>query len=216
MLKRSPATFFSRLTKHLLLKLKCWDQKEQQFFNCPPVKYKVVAGVNSQEAIDFLKFWQPDIIVAFGVPIIKSRTLDQAKIGAINIHGGISPQYKGGNTIFWSLYNGEAELAGATIHHMVKKVDSGSVLAKYYPPVNSGEGEFEVSCKTFKGVALELLHLLNTIAQTGEFPSGEQQQGYSHLYLAKHRTLIKDILGPLKIRKYMQDVNLPERIERSY
>jgi len=216
MLMSSPSTFFSRLTKHLLLKLKRWDQKEQQFFNCPAVEAKVVAGVNSPETIDYLRSWQPDIIVAFGVPIIKSHILDQAKIGTINIHGGISPQYKGGNTIFWPLYNGEAELAGATIHHMVKKVDSGSVLAKYYPPINSGEGELEISCKTFKGAALELQHLIDTIAQTGGFPAGEKQQGHSHLYLAKHRTLIKDIMGPLKISKYMKGINLPERIERSY
>ncbi|GAA6133766.1 hypothetical protein NBRC116188_05550 [Oceaniserpentilla sp. 4NH20-0058] len=216
MLRKSPLTFLSRLTKHLLLKLRQWDKKEQAFFDVPPQHSIQVEGVNSPSVIEHISKYNADLIVAFGVSIIKPEVFKLAKYGALNLHGGISPEYKGGNTIFWPLYNGEPEMTGATLHHIVEKVDSGNILVKYYPQLQTGDGELEASCKTFKGAAAEMLKVVEAVAAQKALPAGVVQTGKSHLYLAKHRTLIKELMGILKISTNMKSVDLPERVERFY
>ena len=103
-----------------------------------------------------------------------------------------------------------------TIHHMVSKVDSGSILVKYYPSIHPGEGEFEVSCRAFVGAAAEMSALVAQVSEFGTLPPGVPQDGPSRLYLAKYRTLLRDIQGWARIQRNLSRCELPERIERFY
>ena len=69
---------------------------------------------------------------------------------SVNLHGGISPLYRGGNTIFWPLFKGDLMHIGATIHYMVEKVDSGHILSRVYPEINETDNEFSLTGKISK------------------------------------------------------------------
>ena len=49
------------------------------------------------------------------------------RLGSINIHHGKLPEYRGSESIFWSLYQGE-EFAGVTIHRVDQELDAGAIL----------------------------------------------------------------------------------------
>ena len=59
---------------------------------------RLVTDINGIDTIACAQI-QPDLILAFGVPIIEDALLEQSRLGAVNLHGGISPQYKGSITI---------------------------------------------------------------------------------------------------------------------
>jgi len=70
-----------------------------------------------------------DLIVVFGASFIKGLLAERiiAK-GALNIHMGISPYYRGSSCNFWALYDGNPDLVGATIDLISKGLDSGGML----------------------------------------------------------------------------------------
>src|SRR5262249_20795844 len=70
-----------------------------------------------------------DLLIVFGASWIKGALVDRLiERGAINIHMGISPYYRGSSCNFWALYDGNPDLVGATIHRLSKGLDSGAML----------------------------------------------------------------------------------------
>ena len=217
MIIKSPSTFFSRFTKYLIYYLSGQYKKEKLFFGSfNDFNYDQVDDLNSFESISIMQEYDPDLIVSFGIPIISKKIISLAKFGAINLHGGISPHYKGGNTIFWALYNNEPEMAGATIHYMEKKVDSGAIIAQIYPSIKKNDNEISISAKIFKTASKEMSSIVQWILKNKKQIKGIQQKEKGNLYLAKQRTVFIDLKGKLLIKKNLRDIYLKERIERYY
>jgi methionyl-tRNA formyltransferase len=75
-----------------------------------------------------------DYFVVFGASYIKGPLCELlVERGAVNIHMGVSPYYRGHSTNFWALYDGRADLVGATIHRLTKGLDSGPILFHALP-----------------------------------------------------------------------------------
>lgn len=218
MLKKSPMTFINRVSKYIYYYIIGWNKYEARFFDNDIIRppESKVDSFNSVSCIELLKGFEPDIILSFGIPIISKKVISIPKFGAINLHGGISPDYKGGNTIFWALYNNEVALAGATIHYMVEKVDSGKVISKVYPSIQRGDNELSVSCKTFKDASHEMVRIVKWVMSENKPISGIEQTSKGHLYLAKDRSIVKELLGVFKIKRHLKTTNLNQRIQRFY
>jgi len=77
---------------------------------------------------------ESDLVVVFGSSYIKGWLADAliAK-NAVNLHMGISPQYRGSACNFWALFDNNPHLVGATIHRLAKSLDSGSVIQHVRP-----------------------------------------------------------------------------------
>lgn len=52
-----------------------------------------------------------------------------APLGAVNMHGGLLPHYRGGHVMNWAIANGERE-TGATLAYLDEGIDTGSVIAE--------------------------------------------------------------------------------------
>lgn len=59
--------------------------------------------------------------------ILPADWLTMPALGAVNIHGGLLPQYRGANVLNWVLVNGERE-TGVTIHYVDSGIDTGDVI----------------------------------------------------------------------------------------
>ncbi|WP_119260993.1 methionyl-tRNA formyltransferase [cyanobacterium endosymbiont of Rhopalodia gibberula] len=90
---------------------------------------------NAQKTLSELKEARADIfvVVAYG-QILSSEILSIPKLGCINVHGSILPQYRGAAPIQWSLYNGEQQ-TGVTTMLMNEGMDTGDVLLKLIKPI---------------------------------------------------------------------------------
>ena len=88
------------------------------------------------ETLKFLKQADADFfaVVAYG-QILSAEILNMPKLGCINVHGSILPQYRGAAPIQWSIVNGDRE-TGITTMLMDVGMDTGDMLLKEYISVN--------------------------------------------------------------------------------
>ena len=73
------------------------------------------------------------VVTAYG-QILSEEILNMPRLGCINVHGSILPQYRGAAPIQWSLYNGES-VVGVTTMLMDAGMDTGAMLLKATTPV---------------------------------------------------------------------------------
>lgn len=113
--------------------------------NHPDIPLFQPEKVSTPESLKQLEPFQADlfVVVAYG-EILKESVLSMPKIGCINLHASLLPKYRGAAPIQRSIINGEKE-TGATIMHMVKKMDAGEMLksVKIAIAPNETYGELE-------------------------------------------------------------------------
>lgn len=91
-----------------------------------------------------------DLYVVFGASYIKGSLVDfLVDHGAINIHMGVCPYYRGSDCNFWAAYDGHPEFIGATIHKLSRGLDSGSILYHALPK-KGGEDSFMMGMRAVK------------------------------------------------------------------
>lgn len=81
------------------------------------------------------------IYVVFGASYVKGALCDfLVEHRAVNIHMGISPQYRGSSCNFWALYDNRPDLVGGTVHLLSKGLDSGPILFHALPRTEGVDG----------------------------------------------------------------------------
>jgi len=94
---------------------------------------------NAPEVLEQIKSWSPELIVLGGYgPIVRSPFLATAPRGAVNLHGGRLPEYRGSSPMNWVLINGEKEF-GISIIQVDDGVDTGDVLSERRFPIAQEE-----------------------------------------------------------------------------
>ena len=90
----------------------------------------------AKKTLSALKNTQADafVVVAYG-QILSSEILKMPKLGCINVHGSILPQYRGAAPIQWCLYNGDRQ-TGITTMLMDEGLDTGDMLLKAYTDIS--------------------------------------------------------------------------------
>lgn len=83
-----------------------------------------------RETLDSLQAVRADafVVVAYG-QILSSEILEMPRLGCINVHGSLLPQYRGAAPIQWSIVNGD-RLTGITTMLMDVGMDTGDMLLK--------------------------------------------------------------------------------------
>lgn len=126
--------------------------------------------VSSADFKDILLPFNADlfVVVAYG-EIMQQHLLDMPRLGCINLHASLLPKYRGAAPIQRCIMEGETE-TGATIMHMVKKMDAGDMIKTAKIPITNettfGQLE-EILCKAGSKVLLEVIH---------DFTSGSVQR----------------------------------------
>ena len=94
----------------------------------PAEKIVSVNSVNSQRVIDILQCGIADVIVLSGTRILTNKVICSTKSVIINIHSGITPNYRGVQGAYWAFANNETHLAGVTLHVVDTGIDTGSII----------------------------------------------------------------------------------------
>lgn len=88
-----------------------------------------VTKINTDQR-NLIEDFEPDLLVSirFG-QILHEQTIQLARLGVINLHSGLLPEYKGVMASFWSMMNSEKNL-GTTLHWVTnRKIDTGHVIS---------------------------------------------------------------------------------------
>lgn len=86
-----------------------------------------VNSFNGNTCEEELQAIQPDIVVLGGASIIRSHILKIPRIGLLNAHPGLLPEYRGVDVIPWAILNEDS--VGVTIHFVDKGIDTGRICA---------------------------------------------------------------------------------------
>lgn len=142
--------------------------------------------------------------------IIKKRCLDLFKLGIINFHGGLLPEYGGLYSSVHCLLNGET-IGGGTIHWMEEGIDTGDIIARCKFNIDKHDTAYDVFQKTqlellkhFKMVYTKILdNCIHTISQDQLVRKGYKHRYFNKSSLDKQREI--DILKLVSKDKNLQE-----------
>ena len=98
---------------------------------------------------------RPDFVFSFYYrSMIGAPILNAARLGALNIHGSMLPNYRGRAPVNWAILHGARE-SGATLHYMVARADAGDIVDQLAVPILENDAAREVFNKVT--VAAEII-----------------------------------------------------------
>lgn len=172
------------------------DRAEKEFFggvnrqeiiqNVPTLKVSKET-LNNATTIEFIKKSNADMLLTYGVHKVTDEIIQCMENKSFNIHGGLSPWYKGNTTLFWPFYFLKPNWAGMTIHRLSEKLDGGDILHHSVPKLEYGDKMHEVACKAVVQVAEDICSILNRIDNGAELICSEQK-GNGKLFLSRDWT----------------------------
>ncbi len=125
------------------------------------------------ESAGDLRLLQPDVCVtaAFG-QILSQELLDIPRLGTVNVHASLLPEYRGSSPVQWALIRGET-VTGVTTMMTDKGIDTGDILLQQVIAVLPRETAGELTMRLADmgaGLLIRTLELL----EKGECPRTPQ------------------------------------------
>jgi len=151
-----------------------------------PDLLQAVDHINDRAAFDTVRRLAPDFVAVFGTSLIKPPLLGQGRLGMLNLHGGLSPDYRGADCTFWALFNGEPAQIGCTLHFINAGIDTGALIAHVCPEVREGDDELTLFWRAVRDSAEVYAEAIERLAR-GE-ALGQRQDRKGRLYQVKDRT----------------------------
>ncbi len=189
-----PDNFMRKVWRWLRDRRRYTGNREARFFFSDrqpvlehPKLVKEVPHINHPAVVRLVDELKPDLVAVFGTSLIRGDLLQEGRPGIVNLHGGLSPEYRGADCTFWAIYNGEPEKIGCTLHYIDNGIDTGLLVAHVSPEVRPDDDELVLFWRSVKESARVYAELMQRIAQ-GDSP-GVAQHGKGRLYQVKQRGL---------------------------
>lgn len=94
-------------------------------------------SVNHEESLQIIKSFNPDLLISIaGNQIFKSKLINLAPKGCLNLHTALLPKYRGLMPSFWVLRNNE-EKTGVSVFFVDEGIDSGPILVQREIPIGN-------------------------------------------------------------------------------
>ena len=106
-------------------------------YTCEPIAS--LNRVNSAESLDRLRAGEPDLFLSIRYGgILREAAIAMPRLGVINLHSGLLPNYRGVMATFRALLAGDREI-GSTIHYISDPgIDTGDVITETRLAVEPG------------------------------------------------------------------------------
>lgn len=169
--------------------------------------------LNYYKVENFIRSVSGDCIFSYGPDLIKNNILDIVDNLAFNLHGGLSPWYKGAATMFWPFYFLEPNYVGTTLHYITCKIDAGNIIHHSVPKLEYGDCMHEVACKAVVKAADDAKIIFERIGKGEKIKSYEQKKN-GKLFLEKdwrpeHLHLIYDFYEDKIVDAYLnKEINI--------
>jgi len=141
---------------------------------CP---VEALNAINSPEGLAKISALQPDLVLSIRYgSILKQDVLGLPRLGVLNLHSGVLPDYRGVMATFWAMLNDEKKI-GTSLHYIVDAgIDTGRIVAQSHVDVEADKSYlWHVLQLYVEGVAL-LIEAISTLA-LGENLSTTEQSG---------------------------------------
>jgi methionyl-tRNA formyltransferase len=99
---------------------------------------------------------------------------------AVNVHGGLLPEYRGGHVMNWAIANGELE-TGVTLAHLDAGIDTGPVIAQRRFPIEWHDDAASIR-ERLKREGQILLETWWAAIESGTAPRAAQDESKARYY----------------------------------
>jgi len=206
---------FNRLRSRLLSRTDASAMRDSFFPGGTAVAYSrqvptlVVESINDAECMDFIRAQEAAVLAVCGTSVLKPEVFTLAPKGAINIHTGITPEYRCADPIFWALYRGEPEKVGVTIHFVDRGIDTGAIIHQETVPVYAEDSLATIAIRCVRRGA-ELYSRALAEIESGSVRTIVRRDVPSRAFLSVDLGLIQYVLFRWKFRRLAS--RLPSRI----
>ncbi len=146
-----------------------------EFCNKHDIPMLNVDNFNSHGTLDAIKALQPDLTIQAGTGILRAPLLAIGRLGTLNAHMGILPNYRGMNVAEWAAL--ESGPVGCSVHLIDRGIDTGDILCIRYVPVDSAT-TIRALRRQVDRAQLDLLgDVVRYVIATGELPPLRAQKG---------------------------------------
>lgn len=119
-----------------------------------------IPSVNDARCIEILRDMAPKVVVVSQTRILSPKILACIPASFINVHTGITPQYRGLHGAYWALVNGDAANCGVTVHVVDAGVDTGPIVAQAPISPSSSDSYFTYHWLQLAAALPLLIHTL--------------------------------------------------------
>ena len=176
-----------------------------------PELVREVPHINHPAVVELARQLQPDLIAVFGTSLIRGELLRAGRLGIANLHGGLSPEYRGADCTFWALYNGEPHKVGCTLHWVDAGIDTGGLIAHVSPRVLPDDDELALFWRAVQTSADVYADFVRRLAAGERF--GQVQPHKGRLYQVRQRGLRHERAVDRRLRAGMLNgLNLDVRV----
>lgn len=135
--------------------------------------------LKSPEFLQELQSIQADLQIVVAFRMLPEVVWNMPRMGSVNLHGSLLPQYRGAAPINWAVINGEKE-TGVTTFKLKHEIDTGDILLQESFPIGENETAGEVHDKMKEIGAQALVKTVKgladgTLKETPQLAMGNEQ-----------------------------------------
>lgn len=93
-----------------------------------------VPAPGAPEARAALEALAPDVCLSLGNGYVPERVFTLPRLGTLNVHHELLPEFRGAQGVVWQLHEGSAT-TGFTVHAMDRSIDTGAILHREEVPI---------------------------------------------------------------------------------
>ena len=118
----------------------------EDVFGKAVIHYLLPEELNTERVANLVTDFNADFCFVFGTNLILDPVIGCLPKDKINLHLGLSPQFKGGATLFWPFYMLKPQYCGVTFHQITESADAGEIIHQSVPLLERGQTLHESCC----------------------------------------------------------------------
>jgi len=182
------------------------------------VLYVTSHTLNSDKVVKFVEEVKPSLVFVFGVGFLKKNILEALKnCKIINLHFGLTPHYRGSDTLLWPLYLQNPGHIGITLHQIDEKVDHGMIYYQQKTIYSKEDSLHDIFCKTIVQAVEPTLKLIELLLKNKPLKAFSPKKGgkvfYKGEFTPNHLKVIYELIDNGMITKYLEGKYYTKELE---
>ena len=130
--------------------------------------------LRDENFIQELKNLNADLFVVVAFRMLPEAVWNMPRLGTLNLHGSLLPQYRGAAPIQWAVMNGETE-TGCTTFRLKHEIDTGEVLGQHKMSIAPNETAGELYERMMHEGADLLVRTLDLLEEAKVQPIAQEE-----------------------------------------
>ena len=141
-------------------------------------------SLNDDVTSRFVADLNPKLVISYGCHKLSRDFMARVGCRFWNVHGGLSPEYRGVITHFWPSYFLEPQMTGVTLHETTDFLDAGAIVFQTAASLVRGDTLHRLAARNVEHFASQLGRKLREL-ELADIPLGVEQKGYGKVFMAR-------------------------------